>query len=308
MMINAERNLERRSLAPASPDRVPVVGATANPGAGDPLRMLAMSGLALASALLGDRSRSGTLFEAALAELSGESPLERGDPGEAEKARRLLQEAIDGYERMKMPKHREVGQELLASMSAAGGRKSIPSPNSFRREGDYWTLAYDGKPTRVKDTKGLRDIAWLLANPGKEVHVADLIAAGEQVPPDPSLRTADAALLDARARSEYRSRLSELHSELEDAESRNDLGRVAKLKAELDFLAGELASAFGLGGRARRESHPAERARTAVTMRIRYAIARIRRVQPDLAHHLEGSIHTGTFCSYLPRETIRWSF
>jgi hypothetical protein len=125
------------------------------------------------------------------------------------------------------------------------------------------------------------------------------------------LRAAPAApsesALDPRARAEYRARLAELHEDLEEAEAGSDAPRASAIREELDFIAGELASAFGLGGRARSPGHPAERARKAVTMRIRDAVARIARVHPALGRHLEKSIRTGTFCSYSPVPVPAWS-
>ncbi len=54
-------------------------------------------------------------------------------------------------------------------------RGSTPPPeNLFRLEGEYWTLAYDGKTVRVKDVKGLRDIAVLVADRGKRIRAAEL--------------------------------------------------------------------------------------------------------------------------------------
>src|SRR5438067_63107 len=153
----------------------------------------------------------------------------------------------------------------------------------FRHEGDFWTITFAGKSVRVRHGKGLGDIAVLLANPGREVHVADLIAASTGALPD--ARGAPAAelvaqglrvsagvsgdpVLDRRARADYRERLADLHRELDDAERRHDEGRVARARAELDFIAGELASAFGLGGRGRQAGSPIERARKAVASRI----------------------------------------
>src|ERR1700722_9151483 len=45
----------------------------------------------------------------------------------------------------------------------------------FRREGEFWTIAYRGKPFRLKDSKGLGYIAHLLRHPGVEFHVLDLV-------------------------------------------------------------------------------------------------------------------------------------
>jgi tetratricopeptide (TPR) repeat protein len=196
--------------------------------------------------------------------------------------------------------------------------------NVFHREGEYWTLAYEGRSVRVRDAKGLRDIAMLLASPGREIHVADLIGGAESsgvdvrgeglasVDPDElGLRASgdsgSAPAIDARARAEYRARLASLNEDLAAAEAANDTGRAAAIREELDFIASELASAFGLGGRARSAGHPVERARKAVTMRMRDALARIDRVHPELGRHLEKSIRTGTFCSYSPVPVPAWS-
>src|SRR5205807_2453038 len=55
----------------------------------------------------------------------------------------------------------------------------------FRHEGDFWTVVYGGTSVRLRHGKGLCDIAALLANPGREIHVADLIAASAIALPDP---------------------------------------------------------------------------------------------------------------------------
>ena len=51
----------------------------------------------------------------------------------------------------------------------------------------------------------------------------------------------------------------------------------------------------------------AERARTAVTARIKDAIRRIGEAHPDLGRHLARSVRTGTFCVYDPDQPARWS-
>ena len=47
----------------------------------------------------------------------------------------------------------------------------------FRREGEYWTIAYEGLVFRVRDTKGLRYLALLLRDPGRRHPARDLLAA-----------------------------------------------------------------------------------------------------------------------------------
>lgn len=50
-----------------------------------------------------------------------------------------------------------------------------------------------------------------------------------------------------------------------------------------------------------------ERARVAVTMRIRGAIDQIEKEHYALGRHLSHSIETGRFCSYEPESPINWS-
>jgi hypothetical protein len=178
----------------------------------------------------------------------------------------------------------------------------------FRREGQFWTLSFRDRTVRMKDSKGLHDLAWLIREHGREVHVLDMVGARSD-PAGPTLRDMGdlGELLDARARAEYRRRLAELEDEVTDAERRNDPARASKAGAERDFIAAELAAALGLAGRPRRAGDPTERPRKAVTARIRLTIGRIDREHADLARHLTNSVRTGTTCSYRPETPVRWS-
>jgi hypothetical protein len=51
----------------------------------------------------------------------------------------------------------------------------------------------------------------------------------------------------------------------------------------------------------------AERARKAVTNRIRQSIARIASTHATLGVHLANTVHTGTRCAYTPEWPVRWS-
>lgn len=174
---------------------------------------------------------------------------------------------------------------------------------TFRREGDVWMLAFDGRRSHLKHAKGLSDLAALLSQPQTEVHVLDLVdgfeGARERVSADP--------VLDPKARAAFRVRTEELDAEIAEAEANADMGRLEGLRAERDSLIRELESATGLGGRARGFSDPAERARKAVAARIRDSIGKIRSVLPELAEHLEGSVTTGVFCSYSPKIQVGWA-
>ena len=201
-------------------------------------------------------------------------------------------------------------------------RRSVPGATSvsdataavFRREGEYWTISYRDRVIRLKDMKGLRYIAHLLAHPSEEFHVHDLVttiegmAAGNAQRPDSrgdGLNVASdlghaGALLDSKARSELRQRVIELRAELADADEMHDAGRAERAREELDFLTRELSAAFGLGGRERKSGDQAERMRSRVGRAIRASISGIREQDPALGHHFATCIRTGYLCAYLP--------
>ena len=169
----------------------------------------------------------------------------------------------------------------------------------FALRGDHWQASFAQRTAHIRDMKGCRDIAWLLSSAHERIHcleIAGRMAEGHA-----------GAALDARARAECQRRMRELREALDEAEADHDLGRQQALKAELEQLTEQLAAALGLGGRARNLGDPAEKARTAVTWRIRSAIKKIAQAHPELGRHLEVSIRTGSFCVYAPDRRITWS-
>jgi pimeloyl-ACP methyl ester carboxylesterase len=196
-----------------------------------------------------------------------------------------------------------------ASATPAGNLQTPARQGVFRQEGDYWTVACAGNVLRLKDAKGLHYIAHLLANPGRQILARELAAAG--APPVRRRASMDAngaatdlgdagALLDAKAREQYRRRINELRVELADAVELNDPGRAAQLRSELESLGDQIVAAVGLGGRNRKAASHAERARLMVTKAIKTAIARIRTSDASLGRYLATSIKTGNYCAYDP--------
>jgi hypothetical protein len=229
---------------------------------------------------------------------------EIGAPYEAAIARMVLAEAL-----------RAGGSEDHAVLELQAARtiidrievatRATTEANVFRREGDHWLLVFEGRTERVRDLKGIRYLAQLLAHPGREFHVLDLVAAetGQQVP------LGDAGeMLDERAKSAYRRRLAEIEDDIEQARALADTAREAQADAERDFLVRELSRAVGLGGRDRRVSSDSERARSGVTRAVRYSMARIGEHHPQLGEHLNRAVRTGTYCAYAPdAASQRWS-
>ena len=182
--------------------------------------------------------------------------------------------------------------------------------NMFRREGDYWSVIFEGRTVRVRDLKGIRYLARLLADPGRELHVIDLVAAesghaavAESGHAAGLARTGpgDAGeMLDARAKDTYRRRLAEIDDDIEQARAVDDAEREAQADTERDFLIRELSRAVGLHGRDRQAASTSERARVSVTRAVRQGITRLGEHHPELGEHLNQTIRTGTYCAYLP--------
>jgi tetratricopeptide (TPR) repeat protein len=229
----------------------------------------------------------------------------RDDPDARDRGDAMLDEAADLCDELGIA---SLG-ERIAALRGRVAAASAEGDAVFRRDGEFWTIAYGGQTFRLRDLKGLRYIAMLLAGPGREVHVLELLSAAAGNRPDGRARRADPDLagsaapeldpiLDDRARADYSRRLDELDAELERAHAWSDPERAARLEDERDVLVGELARAVGLRGRTRDFPAPAERARVSVRKAITTAITLIATQSPELAAHLQASIHTGRFCSY----------
>ncbi|MFJ6673750.1 ATP-binding protein [Actinosynnema sp. NPDC091369] len=161
----------------------------------------------------------------------------------------------------------------------------------FRRDGDVWALSYDGVTVRMPDSKGLRDLHVLVSNPGEPVAAVALLAP-EAVA---SARLGGDPVLDDEAKARYRRRLARLDEEIDRAV---DDERAAVLDRERAALLDELRAAAGLAGRTRRLGDEAERARKAVTARIRDALRKLDGRHPGLAAHLRETVSTGATCVY----------
>jgi hypothetical protein len=214
----------------------------------------------------------------------------------------------------------------IESVLVSDADRSLGGRNTFRKQGEYWPIVYEGRQSNLRDLKGLRYIACLLASPGREFHVLELVAlvAGtryeSEASTDARMTTDQLAedgltvsqgdhsepLLDAQARTEYQTRIRELEEDIDEAESNNNSELAAKLKEERDSIVDQLLAASGLGGRERRTSSSAERARINVTKQIGSALDKIEKEHGLLGRHLRNAIRTGAFCIYSPETPTDW--
>jgi hypothetical protein len=234
---------------------------------------------------------------ALLAEVCGR----RRGPGDADRATSHAAVARAAYVEMSLTMRADRLSAPPRSPSAA----DLTETARLHRAGDMWEVTFRGRTVQVRDAKGMRDLASLLARAGHELHALDLLVpAGERsAVPTPS---DTGEVLDSQARDAYRARLSDLDEEIDRASVDGDSDALEAARREREFLVAELSAAYGLGGRVRRTGDAAERARGTVTWRLREAIKRIERVHPELGAHLRRSVRTGTFCSYDPDRVVAW--
>jgi hypothetical protein len=252
--------------------------------------------------------------------------LARDQPGDRERASALLAEVLETTKRLGMQRLQrkvlalegEMGPRVEARSDNIGPRAVLPEPPAaaFLKEGDYWVIGYHARTFRLKDRVGLRYLAELLSNPGREYLGIDLAAGvhGSRSRTRWQQGTERAVLggpepyCDEAARCAYAQRLRDLRTALDEARVRNDSQLASRTQAEIGFVTAELQRGIGLGGRTRPSRSPVERARVSVTRAIRGALHAIAENDPALGQYLAAAVKTGTFCSYSPdpRVALRW--
>jgi tetratricopeptide (TPR) repeat protein len=237
----------------------------------------------------------GAPFEAALARLVMADAYElAGAAAEAAFERRTARDSLASFGAQWWADRVD---ELVAGGPAAHTGAPVTSHGVFSVEGDMRTIGWGSSSVVVRDLKGYRYIARLLAHPDREFHAADLVrtevGSEQYVPLDRGI-----PVLDETAKAAYRRRLDEIDDDIDDARARNDAARAELAERDREYLIEELKRATGLGGRDRVVLDDAERARVSVTRSIRYSLARLAESSPAVAEHLRQHVQTGTFCRY----------
>lgn len=262
--------------------------------------------IAAAYAYLGDREQAShflTAFVKAFTEhiTDGRTPQAREMVSWLKQGNPFRQEAdtshlIDGIllAGLEYTSEDEDPPEVLSSIPS-----QITTASTFRYENELRTISYGDVTVALPEVKGFNDLARLLATPNTDIHCTDIMGTvssfGEQE-----------AAIDDTARLAYQQHIQDLRIDIDKADEMNDLGRKEALQLELEQLTEHLANALGMGKRTRQLNAPSERARAAVTWRIRSAIKKIETAHPTLGKHLKNSIRTGTFCKYSPEQEHNW--
>lgn len=215
--------------------------------------------------------------------------------------------ALPGHSGRKLPAgdalvaaRRDV-HELVAGVAPPAQTDAVLAVGaSFERVGEFWEVHFAGRSAHLNATKGMTDLSRLLAEPGTEIHCMDLVGATVE-------QSSTGEVVDETARRQFEQRIRELQAEIDEAEHDHDYGRADRARFEQDALVDHLTAALGLAGRARQGGGTAERARSAVTQRLRATIRRITDAHRPLGRHFDASIKTGTFCSYQPENPVHWT-
>jgi len=183
--------------------------------------------------------------------------------------------------------------------------KNIPQENIFRREGQMWTLSYNGKTKHFKPSKGLLYISYLLGSPFQEYHVAELVRAFEN--PEQEVLSFSAGEVSSKETvSNYRKRLLEIRTELSETEEAGDPLLKKELEEEKEALEKQLLQAVGMGGKLKKNPDETRRQANAVSEAISRSLKVIDKNHPALRQHLFNAINRGEYLSYTPDTATSW--
>lgn len=175
-----------------------------------------------------------------------------------------------------------------------------PLRHAWHADGELWFVrsATDGRALRFRSLAGFELVRRLIDSAGQEVHVLDLLQLQEVNTP--------IELSDRQTLVDFRRRLAEIDDDIEEANRYNDPHRADVLLDEREALLSALRSTLDRHGRQRTTGSDVERARVRATRAIRACIERTHNDLPGLAAHLDRSIRTGTYCSYVG-ERASWT-
>ena len=118
---------------------------------------------------------------------------------------------------------------MTARVEEWSGRAAPGTTFTCDRQGRVWLVAVGSRRASVPHNVGMEYLGELVAHPDTPIPAVDLASSYSF----PKSRRAD-QILDARAKAEYRERISDLRAEIDNASDYADFERASRAKAELD--------------------------------------------------------------------------
>lgn len=176
----------------------------------------------------------------------------------------------------------------------------VATVNMLVQDGKTWRIRFDGVEQSLPDRRGLTYLQKLLAEPGRAIHVADLLG-------QPVLVTSKDPIADPEARRDLRRAFEDARMQLTEAEDNNDEGTMLAATEELNELHRAIQRASSPMGTTQISSET-NRVRAAVGKAIERALTEIKAVHPDAHAHLVKYLTapTGFNPTYDPPATIAW--
>ncbi|WP_146389154.1 hypothetical protein [Allorhodopirellula solitaria] len=176
----------------------------------------------------------------------------------------------------------------------------------FRKDDDFWWVAFGGTPRPVKDSSGMPYIASLLSRPSVGMTAMQLESVVSGI--HEAVRTGGRGKkVDDQSLRESHSRLKQIASGLDAAKDDQDFSAMTRLETERDEILAQVRKDTGLSG-AIHDDSDAKRAGDSVARAIRRAIKEIEKKVPELADHLRSDVTVGIDCMYSPKQPVDWEF
>ena len=200
----------------------------------------------------------------------------------------------------------------------ANTKASEVAPYRVRFRGDDWVITFNAVELSVKDSVGMRYIAFLLQNPGQEFRHTEIKTA--VYPPVDPIRASEMLqtglgkgipVTDEKTTQQIKGRLLEIEEEKEAARTAGDFAKLDDLGAEEERLVAYKGSTTDKRGKSRLTKGIHESTRVSVLKALKKACTRIGKTQRNkpFFEHLK-AIRPGVagHLVYLPSPPVDWTF
>lgn len=209
--------------------------------------------------------------------------------------------------------------------ATSSGTEEVTEESVFRKDGEMWTVSYEGTTKYFRDTKGMNCLWVLISNAGEKYGPAQLLDAvegGKKLSSSSGAAVSRQSLEDIGlsitgfseagevsgddAVDAVRKRLEELLEEISEVKWRNDTEPLERLFEEKEQCEDYLKKALGGKTRLRWACDDYARIRSRVHQNIIRALKAIESEHPSLHTHLEPAIKTRHFFAYRPDRHMDW--